>query len=693
MKTYYIDMHVHTDNSFEKHANLSPKETLEYYQNLAVLKGERIILRITDHENILGGIKTFDEYYANRDKYPNVFVIPGIECNASLHGLISYPDNAFETEEEFPYSDRNIKYVFKRAHICAAPILNSYENYLKWKNDEALNIYSKLNSLSFKKLLPNIVYEKQKVTVNTGEQILSAINIIEKKFNVTLPLKKFSSLTKNKLPHVVVMDQFYSIVVKTLFENENFKWTHGKQSLINHLKNLTSSVACTDFNYIKLAATSYKKLVKANDVICYQNTNNALSNEELRCYKEILNIKKTANVKKQVVKGSKERVINTGEQILAGRNLIKAKLGLEIPLTVLKSCLNDGLSHEQCVNYFYQATAEYIKNNDNHYNAHEIANIIDIVKKITAQALSHEPKFNEKANEYKKIDIIELCKIVNNAGGTIDFAHPSEILSFHTQTYIPSKCFNNINLMQLKPILTACPSSEAQGNDVQTNKKIYKTQLLEKIVNKINAGKPVLTDEINELDSLGIVKLLLAVNALREKKVLDDNKLIGAELPRKILYHDLYLNMFLDNYDKFHILPSYGTDTHMNFMHELMVKERHGLEVLNSKNELVKVTNQFLLKEIKNGIDNKLVEKINNLSYAELLKGFVDYPHSTRKRRQYHTDTKQRDTLLQYVDLPVQIAYTDYLMGKEVDVNTASLITIKGGSIIHIDDEEDKKSH
>lgn len=260
-----VDLHIHTSESHESGCDLTPIETIEKLQALAQLTGKHIVFSITDHESIMGSKLALLEMEKHPELYKDITLISGIEINTSLKNIevnengqstfskahilglgcdVNNPEIC--TYSRFahlkfrkPSTDRNVN----RSKVL--PAIKKLERKLKvripvayfdsviknlngslYENFRAKLIeYNNLNNIGDIDKMMEIVHDilKQKY-INSGNQILSAIHLIERTYNISLKYQLFASAAY-KSSHIEVYDEFFKILknVNKIVHIDNFR--------------------------------------------------------------------------------------------------------------------------------------------------------------------------------------------------------------------------------------------------------------------------------------------------------------------------------------------------------------------------------------------------------------------------------------------------------------------------------------
>lgn len=262
METYFIDLHVHTLYSQEKCANLSVQDTLNYYQKLGARQDKRIYIRINDHDTMFGGVDAMEEFLTHREKYPNLFVIPGMECNTSLNYVLKYPKPNYKPSPYYPDSNDKYKFVFKQAHIGVAPCLKDLNSYKKWKNSKDLQVYSILSKLHVdlndnngvyrkKDQIANFNEEEKSSLTNLGHQILALKNLVRNKYNVIIPFSAYYDCLKEGMNYKEIVESCFDVTCEYLQKHYQYFNFYDLDRVKKHVKTMLA---------IEIRSNGYKNL-------------------------------------------------------------------------------------------------------------------------------------------------------------------------------------------------------------------------------------------------------------------------------------------------------------------------------------------------------------------------------------------------------------------------------------------------
>lgn len=571
MKIHDIDLHIHTILSKEACANLSVKSTLKYYQLLGERAGEKYVIRINDHDTIFGGLFACEEYFANRDKYPNIFVIPGIEFNANLSYVLKCEDSSLvDVNTKYPNSDEKYKFVFKNAHISAAPILRDMEDYKRWRNNMDLRVYSKLAKMHldlskggkyyFKDQMVNLSYHERFALTNLGEQLIGYKNLVRKYFGVKIPFREYKNCVKEGLTYKQILDEFNLITVV----------------------------------YMKNNYPPFKKM------------------SEQDVYGQLITAYAT---------GMKKTVCN-----------------------------------------FEKKSIEEIEN-------------------ILLNLRNRTNNFTYDLGGLRRLHFDELCEMVEQGGGVIDFAHPNKGFLLHENSMVSTDLLKNIDFSIVdvddqyeiakngKDYDNPAPNRKNLLNEINTKKFVNLTSLL--------GGKEC------KADFSGLIKIQLFQNALKQSNFKLPNGVLGAEITKGVLKNTNRLPAVLNVMDKAHILCTLGSDKHLNIVDKFMsYAPDKPLVTLN--NGSVKVINQDFVKELHSKVKDRL-ELNDDINAYNLPSDQI-----------YHTKVKNLDknenTMINnHKDRIIQLSYLDKIIGKDVDFSNYNQIAILRGSIVNSMEEISEK--
>lgn len=637
-KTLFIDLHVHTLHSQEVGTELSPKDTLKYYQRLAERtnsksfevidkkdksktfyqdensatydnvsfkqtynpeRTSKAFIRINDHDTIFGGVDAMEEFLANRKEYPNLVVIPGMECNVSLNYVLK--TDSGKKDEQYPDSDEKYNFIFKNAHVGIAPKMTT-EGYKAWKNSKDLIVYSKL--------------AKMYVDLNHG-------GIYRQKDQVR-------------------------------------EMTYDDQ------KNLT----------------------------------------------------------------------NLGHQLLAFKNLIRAKYGVTIPFSTYYDCLQDGMNCKQIMTSFFDKTVDYMAQNYTRFSGKTHDQVKRNIKQMLAQelnknshfksysvqelynSLSHMPYSladSKTGNLYfevggiKRLNFDELCDIAKNIGAHVDLEHPDVHFTIHKNAVLPREYF--VKTVKDRPIsYTSRPLEYPIKESYVVEKEVYAIDFsvlskkerdrVEKYIDsheQIKLMELFAGDEDFKNDKTGMVKLQLFKKAVDKTQIKFADNLMGAELVKTEISNQYRLSKMVDIMAKNNIVPSIGYDNHMNNLNKYMLLSKDKPTIINKNGNEVVINKSVVYKQYerltdklasKNKQKNRQPKPIEKF-YLETDKtqkvSVKNIETSTKidKRTKEKIETneityKENQT---YMDFVTSIAYLDLIFGKPVNV-FENAVKIRPGAII-----------
>lgn len=661
MKTLFIDFHIHTVYSQEICAHLSIKETLDYYQTIGNRAGQRVIIRVNDHNNFYGGVRAVEYYLEHKHDYPNIFVIPGIEFSANLGYVLKYKKNNITENSEFPYEDDKYDFIFKKAHIGAAPILKDRESFEKWKNNKDLQVYSKLSKM----FLDRTIDEPYHMD------------------NMAIPQQVSARRVKN-YANLDLLDK-----EKTFLDSPKYKIYPIEQN--------------------------------EKDMILYMAD--------------------------KPTRPKREQLCNTGDQIIASKNLIRKKFGVIIPYAYLESCTEEGMTHSQIINQFIELSTDYMRRNylpfktlkraevknklisfykaekslDMRYilpfdqaifeavervlkfyevnlSPKEIANkfinskkpreerLANIYFELTKLVSKYSPKQDivnpmkrvyrkivdltqnlfDKKNEciyfggLRKIHFDELCDMVTKAGGIIDIEHPDKGFEVHKDKKIPFEVLSSLKYNCLR------------YNDWKTvRKKLAKHQ---------DMTLDELLGEGCELDSTGLVKIQLLKYGMKQNGIKLNNDQMGVEITKYTMKNTRHLNNILRIMGRNNLLVNYGSDKHLNILdyYVFSAKDKEYKEDYHGDKKIIDEDYlRQLHQEIKaqKGLHDKFEEYNVTSKVKNVVKRF-DYS----KNKLFESDC--------YENLVKQSSFCDAVLGKEVKyVKDQPVLTLNlGGEIKQNDD-------
>lgn len=590
MKTHFIDLHVHTIYSQEENATLGIKETLDYYQTLGIRANGRVVIRINDHNTIFGGIHAVEYFLAHREDYPNLFVIPGIEFSTNMGYALKFEKENYSASALYPDSDDKYSFVFKSAHIGAAPILNNEESFKRWKENEDLIVFSKLQKmfLDREKNDGKYVFENSLVSyaddqicalTNVGDWVCSCKNRIRKMFGVVIPFREYKECVQDGLDADQIMWKFFEISC-------------------SYLKN----------NYKPFANLSLNQILeKVKNVV--QNEYHEISHKE-----KIKSFFGQYNTYFDLSKGQLDNIINT-------------------PFISLREKFND------LIEIFDQSHAE-----EDEYVRERMLKTINSLLKF--------PNFHIDLGGRRKINIDELCQMVKDAGGVIDFEHPNVGIKYHC-----SKEYDPITRQILSYHTTPIPTSFLSDIDFSVIKREKREILLE----KIRTNDTIEIADVVKFDKTGLVAVQIIKKAMDIQGITFNNDYVGVEIP-KFATEFAYGTMekVLDIMSKKHFLPSVGFDKHMaryDYYYQFMQDKEYLDEVEN----FYKTPDDFY-SHIRQ-IETKVGHKLSEVTHYDTYNDFCVFMDS------------------RYFRMPQvkKCGFCDALMGKKIDFNTSTLLELHVG--------------
>lgn len=600
MKTHFIDLHVHTIYSQEQSANLSIKETLDYYQNQGLRNDGMVYIRINDHNTIFGGVKAVEYFLSHRQDYPNLFVIPGIEFSANLGYAMKLEKPHYEVDPDFPHCDDKYTFVFKKGHVGAGPILENLDSFTRWKENKDLIAYSKLSKMFLDSKTHDGIYyfddmtraftEKElRKSSNIGDQVISCKNILRKQLGVCIPYSELIPCTEDGLNADDILTRFFEIACKYIKDN-----------------------------YEPYKELSYKKINYKVRQICkdyYQEIDHEKMLIKFYCdYKELMPFDAST-----VLKISKKPFVTLKDKLnqvidLVKESNIENKQGA---LLILKSKVK---------NYYTFANKNIFTDGN------------------------------------RKINIDELCNIVYEAGGLIDFEHPNINFRLHSK-----KVFNPNNKNELEyEEFAQIPTDFLKDIDFSTIRKEKRDELLE----LINNNKTIDIKTVIKHDHTGMVALQIIKKSLEAQNIKFNKGYIGAEVPKDLIIRPSMLTQIMLNVmDRKQFVVSFGFDKHMNnFDYNYIHLKDKNYDVL-FKEDLIKDFQTFNKKFDEFGKFNNDDSQINHYGFHD------DYSL-------HHNGTSNK------IPLVKKLAYCDALLGKDIDFKSSVLIEFKVGAEKHEFDEQ-----
>lgn len=552
-----------------------------------------VIIRINDHNTIFGGVKAVEYFLTHRQDYPNLFVIPGIEFSVNMGHAMQIEKPNYEVDPDFPYSDDKYTFVFKKAHVGAAPILDNIDSFTRWKENKDLIAYSKLSKMFLdSKMHDGIYYFDDMARVftekdlrrfsNIGDQVISCKNILRKQLGVSIPFRELLPCTEDGLNADDILTKFFEIACKYIKENyEPYKELSDKKILYK----------------VKQICKGY-----------YEEFDH--EKELLKFYYDF----------RKFMPFKVDNVLKINKKPFAS---LKEKLNSIIELVEQSNMENK------------QGALLILKNNVKEYYKFSNKNIF--------------------TGGNRKINIDELCNIVYEAGGLIDFEHPNLNFSLHSK-----KVFNPIEKNKLEyEEFAQIPTAFLNDIDFSTIKREKREELLE----LINNNETIDIKKVVKHDHTGMVAVQIIKKSLEMQNIKFNKGYIGAEVPKDLIIRPFGLTeITLDVMDKKHIIPSFGFDKHMNVFD-------YNYWLLKDKND------ELLEKE-------QLYSDFNtfNQKFAEFCKFNND--DSQINHYGFHNDFVLRHNgVKNKIPLVKKLAYCDALLGREVDFKSSVLIEFKTGAI------------
>lgn len=165
-----IDLHNHSKYSEEyPKTTFDEFEILNYFEQVAENANQKVCFAVTDHDTALGAFMVYSEFIKNKDRYPLVEFVPGMELNMSLERVATYDDALL----------KNPTFVFKKCHMII--------HAKKGREKEFFARSYLYSNLAHKKI--SVHHE----VINIGKQILAARNKLSEIYSIYIPL----SLYKN----------------------------------------------------------------------------------------------------------------------------------------------------------------------------------------------------------------------------------------------------------------------------------------------------------------------------------------------------------------------------------------------------------------------------------------------------------------------------------------------------------------
>ncbi len=170
-----IDLHNHSKYSEEfPKTTFDECEMLEFFEQIGQKINKKVCFAVTDHDTSLGAYLVYKELQKNKQKYPHVEFVPGMELNMSLEKLLTYYEQPF-TEPSF---------VFKKCHLIIHAKKGKEEEFFK-----RTFLYS---TLAHKKIANN------NQIINVGKQIIAARNKLCEAYSIRVPLSIYKQCAFEK---------------------------------------------------------------------------------------------------------------------------------------------------------------------------------------------------------------------------------------------------------------------------------------------------------------------------------------------------------------------------------------------------------------------------------------------------------------------------------------------------------------
>ncbi len=170
-----IDLHNHSKYSEEfPKTTFNEREILSFFEQIGKKQNKKVCFAVTDHDTALGAYLVYKELQKNRQKYPHVEFVPGMELNMSLERVLTY--------YEQPFTDPS--FVFKKCHMLIHAKKGKEEEFFK-----RTFLYS---TLAHKKIMHN------KIAVNVGKQILAARYKLCETYSTRIPLSIYKQCAFEK---------------------------------------------------------------------------------------------------------------------------------------------------------------------------------------------------------------------------------------------------------------------------------------------------------------------------------------------------------------------------------------------------------------------------------------------------------------------------------------------------------------
>lgn len=607
MKTLLIDFHIHTAYSQEVCAHLSIKDTLDYYQKLGERAEKRVIFRINDHDNFYGGVKAVEYYLEHRDEYPNIFVVPGIEFNVNLGPALKFKKPDAQTNNTDLDPEDKFDYIFKKAHVGAAPILKDKESFEKWKNNKDMQVYSKLAKLCLDRAeneryhfdsmsVPLSHFERTQLS-NTGDQIIASKNLIRKKFGVIIPYAYLEPCVKEGLTHTEIVDTFLKLATEYLSKHYAPYKNVQPDSIRKHLLDYLRAEKCIDLSYI-------------------MPTNEAL-----------------------------------GKAFIA----IEKEYDVVLPKECLNNCIYSNLIRDKKISEFYHNVTDAVLARSIKCKGYKRERVYYAIKQLSSKYFTEEnPNEFYTFGGLRRIYFDEMCKMVYEAGGLIDVEHPDKGFEIHQNKKIPYQILRSLDYSVLK----------TSDRDMIAQKLAQKQDLaLEELLGK---------DCKN--DMTGLVRVQLLRYGMKQNGIKINNDMMGTELTRFSMKNTRFLNNVLKVMENNRILVSYGTDKHFNVIDYYMfaAKDKEYRKDYNGK---MRIIDENYLKNLLQSIKQE-----KELRYE--LENYAIPTQTTNTICIFNYTTKQVEKYKAYSSLVKQTAFCDAVFGKEIDFAKSNMFSMQSGALV-----------
>ncbi len=208
-----IDLHNHSSYSEEyPKTTFNEVEMLEYFEQVAEKAKQKVCFSVTDHDTALGAFMVYKELMKNKDKYPLVDFVPGMELNMSLERVAMYNDGVL----------KDPSFVFKKCHMLIHAKEGREEEFFK-----RTFLYS---TLAHKKI--SVKNRANSKIINIGKQILAARNKLNEVYSIRIPLgiyrdcasdNNFSSIRATFLNKTIEFLFVHEKIIDETFAEEEIK--------------------------------------------------------------------------------------------------------------------------------------------------------------------------------------------------------------------------------------------------------------------------------------------------------------------------------------------------------------------------------------------------------------------------------------------------------------------------------------